>query len=321
MASTPFVAPPRLFPNQRLSCAIPFSFSTPLIPCKLNPKPITLSCKNRYNQRSSFSRICASMADQVSTQTLNPKNVQIFDNGEDLSVALAKYTADLSQKCVGKRGTFSVVFSGGSLFNSLKKLVEPPYVDSVDWAKWHVFWLDERVVLKDHADSNYKLAYDNFLSKVPIPPGQVYAINDTLSAEGAADDYEACLKHLVEAKVLDLSTTTGFPRFDLLLVGMGPDGHVASLFPGHHLLSENQRWVTFIKDSPKPPPERITFTCPVINSASNIAMVITGSSKAEPVRRALGGDDENTDLLPVQMVAPKEGETTWFLDKGAASKL
>lgn len=243
----------------------------------------------------------------------------VFDSEEDLAVSLAKYTADLSEKFVKERGAFTVVVSGGSLIKSLRKLIEPPYVDSVDWSRWHIFWVDERVVPKDHEDSNYKLAYDGFLSKVPILPGHVYAINDALSAEGAADDYETCLKHLVENKVVDLSMTSGFPKFDLMLLGMGPDGHVASLFPGHPLIHENEKWVTFIKDSPKPPPERITYTFPVINSSAYIALVVVGAGKANVVHRALG-KGENSDVLPVQMVSP-EGEMTWFLDKDAASKL
>lgn len=155
--------------------------------------------------------------------------------------------------------------------------------------------------------------------QVPILPGNAYAINDALSAEGAADDYETCLKHLVKSNVLSVSTATGFPKFDLMLLGMGPDGHVASLFPGHPLVKENEKWVTFIKDSPKPPPERITFTFPVINSSAHIALVICGAGKAGPVHSALG-NSQNSDPLPVQMVSP-EGELVWFLDKDVASKL
>ncbi|XP_010274562.1 PREDICTED: probable 6-phosphogluconolactonase 4, chloroplastic isoform X2 [Nelumbo nucifera] len=246
-------------------------------------------------------------------------DLQVFESEEDLSVSLAKYTADLSEKFIQERGAFTVVLSGGSLIHSLRKLLESPYLESVDWTKWHVSWVDERVVPKNHEDSNYKLAYDGFISKVPIPPGNIYAINDALTAEGAADDYEACLKQLVNNKVVDLSAASGFPKFDLMLLGMGPDGHVASLFPGHPLVNENKRWVTFIKDSPKPPPERITYTFPVINSSASIALVICGSGKADAVHRALG-NQENSDLLPVQIVSP-EGKLTWFLDKPAASKL
>ncbi|XVF51065.1 hypothetical protein PTKIN_Ptkin04bG0154100 [Pterospermum kingtungense] len=246
--------------------------------------------------------------------------VEVFDSEEDLSVSLAKYTAGLADKFSKKKGSFSVVLSGGSLIKSLRKLVEPPYIDSVvDWSTWHVFWVDERVVPKDHDDSNYKLAFDGLLSKVPILPGNVYSINDALPAEGAADDYETCLKHLVNTGVISVSAATGFPKFDVMLLGMGPDGHVASLFRGHSLIEEKEKWVTFIKDSPKPPPERITFTLPVINSSAHVALVVCGAGKAGPVHAALG-NSQNSNPLPVQMVSP-EGELLWFLDKDAASKL
>jgi len=204
---------------------------------------------------------------------------------------------------------------------ALRKLAEPPYLEAVDWSKWHVFWVDERVVPKDHADSNYKLASDEFLSKVPIPADQVYAINDALSSEGAAEDYETRLKQLVKDGVIETSTVSGFPKFDLMLMGMGPDGHIASLFPGHPVVNENQKWVTFVKDSPKPPPERITFTFPVINSSAHIALVVTGAGKAGAVHKALSGGQKTSDLLPVEMVSLQDGELIWFTDKPAVSML
>nr|XP_043631473.1 probable 6-phosphogluconolactonase 4, chloroplastic [Erigeron canadensis] len=255
----------------------------------------------------------------TTSANMTDKKVHVFDSEEALSVSLAKYTADLSEKYIKEKGSFTVVVSGGSLIKSLRKLVEAPYKDSVDWSKWHMFWVDERVVPKDHPDSNYLLAYDGFLSKLPIPSGNVYAINDALSAEAAADDYETCVKHLVHNGIISTSETSSIPKFDVMLLGMGPDGHVASLFPGHPLLQEKDKWVTFIKESPKPPPERITFTFPVINSSANIALVVAGAGKAHPVHVALG-NGLDSEVLPVQMVAP-EGELTWFLDKEAASKL
>ncbi|KAF5204394.1 6-phosphogluconolactonase [Thalictrum thalictroides] len=315
---------PRTFPSRLSSVrSPPSSFNLSLVRklfCGITPSSfsanfLTLNTENRT--KSSF-KSKSSMAEVPVGKA--KADLQIFDTEEDLSVSLAKYTAELSEKFTKERGAFTVVVSGGSLIKSLRKLVESPYVDSIDWAKWHVFWVDERVVPKDHDDSNYKLAYDGFLSKVPVPPGQVYAINDALSAEGAADDYETCLKQLVKIKVVDLLPASGFPKFDLMLLGMGPDGHVASLFPGHPLVNENKRWVTYIKDSPKPPPERITFTFPVINSAAKIAMVVVGAGKSDVVRRAVGSDT-GSDMLPVQMVSPADGATTWFLDKDAASKL
>ncbi|XP_058206253.1 probable 6-phosphogluconolactonase 4, chloroplastic [Rhododendron vialii] len=287
-----------------------------------------------------------SSAGHVITTEKAKGKVRVLDSEDYLAVSLAEYTAHLSDKFAKQRGAFTVVLSGGSLIKSLRKLVEAPYIDTVEWSKWHVFWVDERVVPKDHADSNYKLAYDGFLSKVPIPPGNIYSINDALSPEGAADDYETCLKHLVKTNIIDVSQATGLPKFDLMLLGMGPDGHVASLFPRHPLVRADKQWVAFIKDSPKPPPERITFTFPVINSSVNVALVASGAGKAKVVNEALGGDDlsldarriemikagkpyvvnvvpsadQSSDLLPVEMVSA-EGELTWFLDSEAASDL
>lgn len=156
---------------------------------------------------------------------------------------------------------------------------------------------------------------------MPVPANQVYAMNDALSVEGAADDYENCLKQLIKNGVIAVSPVTGFPKFDLMLLGMGPDGHIASLFPGHPIVNENQKLVTYVKDSPKPPPERITFTFPVINSSAHIALMVTGAGKAGAVHKALSGNESSSDLLPVEMVEPQDGEMTWFTDKPAMSML
>ncbi|KAI3471250.1 hypothetical protein Pfo_027913 [Paulownia fortunei] len=310
-----------LSPNLRTLPSSFFTRSLPYIPLTSQFFAVKSAFNSlRLNSNSSSfrcGRTKASMAEIVTPKSKG--KVKVFDTEEDLAVSLAKYAADLANKVSQERDSFTVVFSGGSLVKSLRKLVEQPYIDSVDWSKWHVFWVDERVVPKDHPDSNYLLAYNEFLSKVPIPAGNVYAINDALSAEGAADDYETCLKHLVKTNILDQSQSSGFPKFDLMLMGMGPDGHIASLFPGHPLVQENEKWVSSIKDSPKPPPERISFTLPVINSSANVALVVAGASKATAVYTALS-DVSNSEVLPVQLVAP-EGDLTWFLDKEAASKL
>ncbi|CAL0301116.1 unnamed protein product [Lupinus luteus] len=118
-------------------------------------------------------------------------------------------------------------------------------------------------------DSNYKLAYDGFISKVPIPHHQVNTIDDALPADGVADVYETSLRRLVERKVVTTSSETGFPKFDLMLLDMGPDDSVAALFPGYPEVNEARKWV----NAPK------TFSLPVLNSASNIAMVVTGAGK------------------------------------------
>ncbi|GMI75590.1 EMBRYO DEFECTIVE 2024, 6-PHOSPHOGLUCONOLACTONASE 3 [Hibiscus trionum] len=322
MASSPrhFSAPLRallLSPSLRKPPRIPLRtslFSQPLM-----HKALAFSTQIRGvsgSRRVSW-KTEASMSEAATEK--GKRGAEVFDSEEDLSVSLAKYTADIADKFSKEKRSFTVVLSGGSLIKSLRKLAEPPYIDSVDWSSWHIFWADERVVPKDHDDSNYKLAFDGFLSKIPILPGNVYSINDALPAEGAADDYETCLKHLVTSGVISVSAATGLPKFDLMLLGMGPDGNVASLFPGHPLVKEKEKWVTFIKDSPKPPPERITFTFPVINASSHIALVVCGAGKAGPVHAAFQ-NSRNSSTVPVQMVAP-EGELVWFLDKDAASKL
>ncbi|GLJ24351.1 hypothetical protein SUGI_0464830 [Cryptomeria japonica] len=274
----------------------------------------------KHTVKKGKNKISVSMGDSVAVSHKDKGDLNVFPNGDELAASLADYVAGMSQAITTQRGAFTVVLSGGSLINALRKLTEPPYLDSIDWGRWHVFWVDERVVKIDHPDSNYKLAYDNFLAKVPIVPGHVYAINDSLSPEAAAEDYETGLRQLVKTGVIDVSKDSGLPKFDLMLLGIGPDGHIASLFPGHPLLNEKEKWVTSIIDSPKPPPERITFTLPVINSAANVAVVVTGAGKADPLKRVFD-DEQHGELLPVQMLSPKDKKPTWFTDKEAAAKI
>lgn len=153
--------------------------------------------------------------------------------------------------------------------------------------------------------------------QVPIPESNIYHINYNNSPAAVAGDYEARLKKLVAEKTIPLSAA-GFPKFDLILLGIGFDGHVASLFPNRPQRYEKKRWVTFITDSPKPPPPRITFTFPVINSAANIAMVVTEAGAADAVAATLGGRAVYPPLPCAEVMAE---ELTWFLDKDAASKL
>ncbi|MED6110756.1 hypothetical protein PIB30_045744 [Stylosanthes scabra] len=243
------------------------------------------------------------------------KTVEVL-NKEYISVSLAKYVADLSDKFIKQRGFFSIALSGNSV-KHLKALVDPPYVNTIQWSKWHIFWADEKAVPKTHIDSNYKLAYDTFISKVPIGVN-VNTIDDALSAEVAADAYETNIKIKVDSNVIALSPNTRFPKFDLVLLDMGSEGQVAGLFRKNPVLTETRKWVAAVKNAP-PPSERITLTLPVINSSSNIVMVVTGATKADAVYAALK-EDQGDDKMPVQLLSP-EGEIKWFLDKGAASKL
>ncbi|KAK9676043.1 hypothetical protein RND81_11G049900 [Saponaria officinalis] len=249
--------------------------------------------------------------------------LRIHDGLDDLSTDLVEYISEISDASVKERGVFTIALSGGSLIGLLGKLCDAPYSRTIDWAKWYIFWVDERVVAKSHADSNYKLAKDGLLTKVPVIPSHVHSINDSLSAEEAASDYEFGIRQLVKTRLIDVSDISDCPKFDLILLGMGPDGHVASLFPNHSALDVKDEWITFITDSPKPPPERITFTIPVINSASNVAVVATGGSKADAMRLAVDAGNVGPDSLglPARMVQPATGRLVWFVDQQAASKL
>ncbi|PWA80660.1 6-phosphogluconolactonase 1 [Artemisia annua] len=249
------------------------------------------------------------------------KEVRVYENSDELSTDLADYIEGLSDASIKERGVFTVALSGGSVIRLMRKLCKVPYNKTVDWSKWYIFWVDERVVAKSHVDSNYKLAKDHLLSKLPIVPSHVHSINDSLTAEEAANDYEFVLRQLVKTRVVNASDISDCPKFDLILLGLGPDGHVASLFPNHPILEEKNEWVTYITNSPKPPPERITFTLPVINSAANVLVVATGGEKAEAAHMAIDDLGPKCLVLPARMVQPGAGKLVWFLDVEAASKV
>ncbi|KAG2239431.1 hypothetical protein Bca52824_091775 [Brassica carinata] len=227
----------------------------------------------------------------------------VFQTKDELSVAIAKYTAHLSAKFCKEKGLFTVVLSGGGLIDWLCKLLEPPYKDSIEWSKWHVFWVDERV---------------------GIPNKNIYAIDKHYAADGNAEHcaalYEECLRNLVKQNILPLCPNGKYPQFDLQLLGMGPDGHMASLFPGHPQINVKDKWVTHITDSPKLPPRRITFTLPVINSASYNLMAVCDDHTEQCPRSIADIFKHNNLALPAAHLTAHV-ETMWYLDKAAASLL
>ncbi|TVU00095.1 hypothetical protein EJB05_11411 [Eragrostis curvula] len=259
--------------------------------------------------------------------TYEPKRnseIRVFESSDEISTDLAEYISQVSEISVKERGFFAIALSGGPLVNFLGKLCEAPYNKTLDWSKWYIFWSDERAVAKNHVESNYKLTKEGFLSKVPILNGHVYSINDNATVEDAATDYEFVIRQLVKVRTIGVSESNDCPKFDLILLNMGSDGHVASLFPNHPALELKDDWVTYITDSPQTPPERITFTLPVINSASNIAILATGDDKAKAVHLAISDSTEGPETpasLPARMVQPTDGKLVWFLDKAAASSL
>lgn len=179
-----------------------------------------------------------------------------------------------------------------------------------------MFYADERVVPLDHDDSNHKLCTEALFSKVPIDASQIHTIDTSLmdDLDELSDQYEQEL-----IKEFAQKDAARFPVFDLILLGMGPDGHTASLFPGHELLAEEDRWVAYIEDSPKPPPKRITLTFPVINHAARVAFVAAGEGKADMLHEIL---DKPELALPSSRVKPAfPGHVYWFVDDGASAKV
>jgi 6-phosphogluconolactonase len=179
-----------------------------------------------------------------------------------------------------------------------------------------IFFCDERLVPLDHEDSNYASVDKLFLAHTPITSSQVHTIDTTLldDPEELADEYERQLIATFAQR-----DAARYPVFDLILLGMGPDGHTCSLFPGHDLLSEEDRWVAFLEDSPKPPSKRITFTYPVVNHAYRVAFVAAGEGKQEVLGKVL---DEPELGLPSSRVRPSApGQVFWFTDDAASAKV
>jgi 6-phosphogluconolactonase len=239
--------------------------------------------------------------------------VAIYPDADTLSHEAARYVVSVANEAIVTHGRFTLALAGGSTPKKLYALLaSEPYRDQINWALVEVFWSDERCVPPDSEDSNYHLAEEALLSKVPIPASQIHRM-----PADAADRDAAALVYTEEMqRVLG---TNGIPSFDLMQLGMGPEGHTASLFPGQLSLKEQSRLVMPV-DVPKPPPPRLTCTPPLLNAAAHVLFLVTGQDKADAVAAILEGE-HNPDEYPAQIIQPPEGEVTWMLDSAAASKL
>ena len=225
--------------------------------------------------------------------------------------ALARLVLKRASAAIEERGIFTLALSGGSLPRLLSAIASPEFTNSLcQLDKWHVFFADERCVALDHPDSNYLACKTALFDRLPnLKPSQIHSIDTKLvnDPDAAANAYQRVLQTVVGSMVLDV-----------VLLGMGPDGHTCSLFPNHALLSETERWVAHITDSPKPPSNRITLTLPVVNSARFVAFVCTGKAKAQVIHDIM--DSKSTEY-PSALVNPTNGELVWLLDQPAASLL
>lgn len=231
-----------------------------------------------------------------------------------LSAVLAAHVAELAATAIAKTNRFCLALSGGSLMNIIgPPLSSLPLRDNVDWSSWHVFWVDERWVSWSNPESNYGLAKALFLDRTDIPDAQIHAVDNSLSPSETAHAYASAMATVFQAPENRL------PRFDLILLGIGADGHTASLFPNHPALDETRRWVVPVLNAPKPPPIRITMTLPVINRARHIRFVAAGPDKAKIVSAVLDPKAKQPEL-PARRVNPSDGDVQWFVDQSAAGQ-
>jgi len=239
--------------------------------------------------------------------------LRISEDPEQLAKAAGEFLVEEAHKAVEARGRWTVALSGGSTPERLYRYWgEPSVRDRMPWDKIHLFWGDERHVPPGHADSNYRMTRQALGAGVPIPEGNLHRIcAEHADAEVAAEQYEASLKTFFGERP--------FPRFDLMLMGLGPDGHTASLFPGGDAVLESQRWVV-APYVPKLSTYRISLTVPVINAAELVLFLVAGSAKAPAVRAVLQ-DSKDPVRLPAQAVSPAKGRFVWWLDRAAAQDL
>src|ERR1700742_4315397 len=224
---------------------------------------------------------------------------QVFPTPQDVAMASARLFAARVEAAVAKRGVARVAISGGSTPQAtFKLLADPaqPFLTTIPWDKLHIYWVDERCVPPDHPESNYGVCRELLLSKVPIPEANVYRMEGELDPEEAASRYESTLRNVMKLEGAES------PAFDLVVLGMGPDGHTASLFPNTEALDEMGRLVV-ANHVPQKDTWRITLTWPVINQASEVAFEVEGPGKTAIVAEVLTGP-RDPERLPSQLIRP-----------------
>ena len=235
-------------------------------------------------------------------------SVHVYGSSEELAEAAAREFAARAEETIEERGRFAVVLAGGSTPETMYGILARDYMDGIDWSKVYVFFGDARSVPPHHEDSNHKMASEVLLDHVPV--ANVHRIRGELPPEAAAEAYEEELRKFFQ--------TEDVPQFDLILLGLGADGHTASLFPETPALEVRDRWVV-ANPVPRLNTTRITLTVPVINAARAVYFLVEGEDKAEAVREVLEGDADPR-AYPAKLIQPP-GEPEWMLDRFAASLL
>ena len=244
----------------------------------------------------------------------SPPDIRKLTTPQEVFEAAAEEVVRAAKQAVSERGRFTIALSGGSTPKNLYTLLATNARTSLPWDRTYFFWSDERHVPPDDPDSNYRMAEEAMLSKIPVAASNVFRVpTENPDAGAAAEAYEQTLRKFFAVEAGQV------PRFDLILLGMGPDGHTASLFPETAALREKSRlvvanWVEKLKTS------RITFTLPLLNAARCVAFLVSGTDKASVLHEVLEGDAP-AEQFPAKLVRPSDSKLIWFLDRAAASGL
>ncbi len=248
------------------------------------------------------------------------RSIEVLPTAADLFHAAAEEFVRAARAAIGAQGRFTAALSGGSTPKALYSLLASNYA-AFAWNRVFLFFGDERHVPPTAADSNYRMVNESLLAKIAIPPENVFRVPaENPDAAAAAADYEAHLRRFfgLRSAIRPEDRPAEFPRFDLILLGMGPDGHTASLFPDSPALDEQSRlvvanWVAKFNT------RRITFTFPVLNRAAEVMFLASGADKADMLHQVL--ESKSAPPLPAQRVQPSDGKLLWMVDEAAAAKL
>jgi 6-phosphogluconolactonase len=238
--------------------------------------------------------------------------MEIYANSQELAWAAVLRFAGLTEQFVRESGKFTVALSGGSTPKAmLSLLAQKPFADSLPWPSIFFFWGDERCVPADHADSNFRMATEALLSKIALPPENIFRVHaEDEDHNRAAKNYSMTLRRVLNSET---------PQFDLVFLGMGADGHTASLFPGTEALQASNR-IAVANFVEKLDSWRITLTAQTINQANNVIFLVSGEDKAESLKEVLEGEHQ-PEKYPSQLIHPATGSLTWMLDEAAARLL
>ena len=247
---------------------------------------------------------------------MSKKKFVVEPSAHDVCERAAEMWRTLSEQAVSERGHFYVALAGGSTPRELYQILTARgFRQQIDWANTEFFFGDERSVPPEDNDSNFRMVREALFEKIALPDSQIHRMHaEQDDLDEAAADYQNLIADRFNVDAAGLP-----PAFDLILLGMGTDGHTASLFPFTTALAEKQKWVV-ANDVPQLNTRRMTMTFPIINAARAIAFLICGEAKAQPLFEVLCGAD-NPDLFPAQRIVPQDGKITYFVDRSAAQKL